>query len=43
MTGTTEQLLSAILQTITPCPNVCDNTIPYGTGTYDIKTGNIIR
>ena len=39
ITGTTEQLLARILQVITPCPEVCNNTDPYGTGTYDIRSG----
>jgi hypothetical protein len=39
MTGTTEELLSKILEVITPCPYVCDNLDPYGSGTYDIRTG----
>jgi len=39
ITGTTEELLGRILQAITPCPEICNNTDPYGSGTYDIKTG----
>ena len=40
MTGTTEELLSKILEVITPCPYVCNNEDPYGSGTYDIRNGN---
>lgn len=39
ITGTTEELLGRILQTMTPCPEICDNTDPYGTGVYDIRSG----
>lgn len=42
MTGTTEQLLSAILQAITPCPDICDNQPPYTIGPSDIRTGLLI-
>ena len=37
--GITEDLLTKILQVKTPCPIVCENNAPYGTGIYDIKTG----
>jgi hypothetical protein len=39
VTGTTEELLSLILQQISPCPEVCNNEDPYGSGLYDIRTG----
>jgi len=39
LTGSTEELLGRILQAMTPCPEICDNTEPYGTGVYDIKSG----
>ena len=39
ITGTTEELLGRILQAMTPCPEICDNTDPYGTGVYDIRSG----
>jgi hypothetical protein len=42
MTGTTEELLSAILQAITPCPDICDNQSPYTAGTSDIHSGWLI-
>jgi len=37
--GIREDLLAKILQIKTPCPIVCENNAPYGTGVYDIKTG----
>ena len=37
--GIREDLLAKILQVKTPCPIVCENNPPYGTGIYDIKTG----
>ena len=37
--GIREDLLTKILQVKTPCPIVCENDAPYGTGVYDIKTG----
>lgn len=39
VTGTTEELLALILQQISPCPDVCNNVDPYGTGVYDIRSG----
>lgn len=37
--GLKEDLLAKILQRMSPCPKVCENQPPYGTGVYDIKTG----
>ena len=42
MTGTTEELLSAILQAITPCPDICDNQPPYTTTASNIQSGLVI-
>jgi len=42
MTGTTEELLSEILQAITPCPDICDNVSPYTVGASDIRSGLLI-
>ena len=42
MTGTTEELLSAILQAITPCPDICDNQPPYTTNSSNVNSGLII-
>lgn len=39
MTGTTEELLSAILQNITPCPEICDGEAPYTTTNSNIQNG----
>jgi hypothetical protein len=40
MTGTTEQLLSKLVEVFTPCPNICNGTwTTYGTTPSDIKTG----
>lgn len=39
VTGTTEELLALILQQMSPCPNVCNNVDPYGSGVYDIRSG----
>lgn len=42
MTGTTEELLSALLQSQTPCPDICDNVSPYNTGVNSIQSGLLI-
>ena len=42
VTGTTEELLAMILQTITPCPDICDNQPPYIVGPSDIHSGLLI-
>ena len=42
MTGTTEQLLSEILQAITPCPEICDSQPPYTTTASNIISGLVI-
>ncbi len=40
-TGTTTDLLSLLIQTMGPCPAICDYTIPLG-GTAGTQTINII-
>ena len=42
MTGTTEELLSALLQSQTPCPDICNNEPPYTTTTSSIQSGLLI-
>ena len=42
MTGTTEELLSALLQSQTPCPDICNNESPYNTGVNSIQSGLLI-
>ena len=42
MTGTTEQLLSALLQSKKPCPDICNNVPPYTTTASNIHSGLVI-
>jgi len=42
MTGTTEELLSALLQSQTPCPDICNNEPPYNNGVNSIQSGLLI-
>jgi hypothetical protein len=47
MTGSTEQLLTELVNLSGPCPEICDGTIqlggPYGTSVIDIITGKPIN
>jgi hypothetical protein len=47
LTGTTDQLLYGLLNTLGPCPDICDGTTPVGgpagIGLVDIRTGRALK
>jgi hypothetical protein len=47
LTGTTDQLLYSLLNTLGPCPDICDGTTPVGgpagIGLVDIRTGLALK